>query len=364
MKRVNTDGGKPRTPDFSRILRNDFLSVINGDTPIRAYAGAHILVTGASGFIGSLLIRLLLFCNEICDTRIRITAVVKDMEKAKEIYGEMASREDLTIVEADLLEPFSYEGEIDYIFHLAAVTASEKMMEQPVETILTSVEGTDHLLRLAAKKRVRSFVYLSSAEVYGTFPNEERVTEENLGFLDLKNVRSGYPESKRMCENLCAAYRRQHGVNVVIARPAQIFGAGILPGEKRVFSQFATSVIRGTDIVLHTKGGSSENFCYSMDCIRALLILGVRGNFGEAYNIVNEDAYGTVAEMAGMVAEKFGHGRTRVVFDIPERDVYGYPPETKLRLSGAKMRALGWQPRISLEEAYRRLIAYMKETGF
>ncbi len=353
------------TLDFihNQTLREDLLSVINEDTQIQEYVGSHILVTGATGLIGSLLIKLLLSFNEIYDTRIKIVAVVRDIGKAKEIYGGIYPREDLTFVEADLLYPFSYDGEIDYIFHMAAVTASGQMMEQPVETILTSVEGTVHMLRLAAEKQVKSFVYLSSAEIYGTYLNGELITEGDLGFIDLKNIRSGYPESKRMCENLCAAYLQQYGVNVVIARLAQTFGAGILPSENRVFAQFARSVINGNDIILHTSGGSSENFCYTTDGLRALLILGVSGSSGEAYNIVNEDSYCTVAEMAEMVAEKFGDGQSRVIFDIPGHGVDIYPRETKFRMSGAKMRALGWWPQISMEESFRRLIAYMKETG-
>ncbi len=343
------------------VLYEDLLSAVDG-VPMSEYEGSHVMITGASGFIGSMLVKALAVCNDEYGTDINIIAVVHDADKAETAYGNMLDRGDITVIGTDLRYPFTYDGDIDYIFHAAAMTSSKEMLEEPDNVIMTSASGTDNMLRLAEEKHVRSFVYISSCEAYGTFTDGRTITENDLGFIDLKNLRSCYPESKRMCENLCAAYRSRYGVNVVIARPAQIIGPGILPGEGRIFAQLAGSVIRGEDIVLHTAGDSSENFCYSADCICALLILGVNGISGEVYNIVNDDEHCTVAEMASMVAERFGNGKSRVVFDIPDEDIYGYPPRTRFRMSGAKMRSLGWSPRVGMEEAYGRLIDYMKET--
>ncbi len=72
-------------------------------------------------------------------------------------------------------------------------------------------------------------------EVYGAFDESVEVTEKDLGYIDILNIRSNYPESKRLCENMCVAYNAEYDIPVKIARLAQTFGAGILPWENRVF---------------------------------------------------------------------------------------------------------------------------------
>ena len=145
-----------------------------------------------------------------------------------------------------------------------------------------------------------------------------------------------------------------------IARLAQTFGAGILPGENRVFAQFARSAMNGEDIVLHTKGLSEGNYCYTRDAVLGLLTILLEGENGEAYNVANPDSHTTIADMAQMVCEKIGDGKIKVVFDIPESNTYGYAADTKMKLNSDKLQSLGWKPEIGLEEAYRRLIESMK----
>lgn len=213
---------------------------------------------------------------------------------------------------------------------------------------------------LARKKHVEAFVYVSSMEVYGVFSNLGRdVTEEDMGFIDPLSVRSNYPESKRLCENMCVAYYQEYAVPVRIARLAQTFGAGILPGENRVFAQFVRSVMNGNDIVLHTQGKSEGNYCYTTDAVRGLLVIALKGMDGEAYNVSNPQTHTTIADMARMVASEFGQGKCKVVFDIPETNEFGYAADTKMRLSSEKLQRPGWKPDVGLVEAYRRLLDYI-----
>lgn len=194
-------------------------------------------------------------------------------------------------------------------------------------------------------------------EVYGSFNESKEVREENLGYIDNLKVRSDYPESKRLCENMCIAYYSEFGVPVKIARLAQTFGAGILPGENRVFAQFARSAMQGKDIVLHTKGQSEGNYCYTRDCITGLLTILLKGANAEVYNVSNPAAHVTIVEMANLVAEKIAGGKIKVVFNIPKDNTFGYAADTKMKLNSDKLQALGWKPEVGLEEAYRRLIS-------
>ena len=197
-------------------------------------------------------------------------------------------------------------------------------------------------------------------EMYGSFAEfNNNVTETELGYIDPLAVRSNYPESKRLCENLCVAFYSEYDLPVKIARHSQTFGAVILPGENRVFAQFARSAIEGKDIVLHTKGLSEGNYCYTRDTVIGLLLILLNGKNAEAYNVTNPETHTTIADMAKMVCEKLGDNKIKVIFNIPETNMFGYAADTKMKLNSDKLKNLGWMPQIGLEEAYRRMMKSM-----
>lgn len=313
-----------------------------------------VMVTGATGLIGISIVRALIAIGDI-----QVVALVRNIEKANKLYNKY-ERDNIEFIVGDIMHPINVNRKIDWIFHCAAVTTSKLMIEKPVETLFTAIEGTKNILELARKNECKSMVYISSMEMYGTFNNSDiDITEDKIGYIDPLKVRSNYPESKRLCENMCVAYMKEYGVKVKIARLAQTFGAGILPGENRVFAQFAKSVIARNDIVLHTKGLSEGNYCYTRDCVLGLFIILFCGKNGEAYNVVNPKSHTTIAEMAQLVADRIANGKIKVVYDIPKDNVFGYAEDTKMKLNSDKLQALGWIPEIGLEDAYKRMIEQM-----
>ena len=324
-----------------------------------------ILVTGATGLVGSYLIKSIMCYNRINSANIKIIALIRDMGKAKKVFGDIYDSEMISFVIADIMDVIDINYKIDYIIHAASTTASKLFVTKPVETIDTIILGTKNILELARNKSVKGLVYLSSMEVYGvTNPGLENVSESDLGYIDILDIRSSYSEGKRMAECMCAAYANQYGINVKIARLAQTFGAGVDYTENRVFAQFAKSVINKTDIVLHTEGKSVGNYCYIGDTVKALILLLTKGESGQAYNISNEKSNITIKDMAYMVANNIANGDIKVKFDIPKSVYeYGYAPDVNMKLNSEKMRLLGWKPEISLEESYKRMIASMMQNG-
>ena len=326
------------------------------------YRNSVVFITGATGLIGSSLAKLFLCCNRKKNMNIHVIAAVRNSKRAKEIYGDLLTEAKLELYVGDIISPIKSGRAIDFIFHTASVTASKIMVEHPVCTIDTAYQGTKNVLDLAKEHSVKGMVYVSSMEIYG-IPEAslDEVQEAQLGYIDIGNVRSSYSEGKRICECLCTEYASEFNVPVKSARLAQTFGAGIFESDNRVYAQFARSAIHGTDIVLHSDGESDGNYCYIRDVLRALLLLGIKGEKGEAYNVVNEDSHMRIIDMANLVAEQIAGGKIKVIFDIPKSAMtYGYAPAVKMKLSGKKLRELGWKPEIDLLETYRRMIEDMQ----
>jgi nucleoside-diphosphate-sugar epimerase len=345
---------------IDKTLQEDLDYIANSELPFQEFYNSTILVTGATGLVGSQVVKALLNMNEKKEANIKVLASVRNEEKAKKTF-EGYECEALTYVFNDLTKSIELEQEIDYIVHTASPTASKFFVEYPVETIQTAVFGTNAILELAHKKNAKGVVYLSSMEAFGvTDPTLSSVKEEDLGYIDISNVRSSYSEGKRMCECLCASYAKEYNVPVKIARLAQTFGAGIPYEENRVFAQFAKSAIHKKDIVLHTTGQSVGNYCYTRDVVMAVLLLLIRGENGEAYTVANEESNITIRGMAEKVAKELADGQIQVILDIPEDALtYGYAPDVKMQLNSQKLQALGWKPEIGLMESYRRMIASM-----
>ncbi len=321
------------------------------------FKGDTVLVTGATGLIGSLAVKAMIVANKKHALRIKVIAVARSVEKVQAIFGLEKDNPFISFVYQDIANPFEIEGNVDYIIHTANSTMSKYFLTNPVETIETIYIGSNNMLKLAKRKNVKGIVYLSSMEVFGvTDPSKEFIEEKDLGYLDISNVRSCYSEGKRLVECMCKCYAEEYGVPVKIARLAQTFGAGISKEENRVFAQFARSAMNKTDIVLHTKGDSTGNYCYTVDALKAIFLLLTAGQNGEAYTVVNEESTMTIAQMAQMVASKIAKGKIKVVFDIPKDNIFGYAPKTSMRLSAEKLRNLGWEPKIGLQDAYLRML--------
>lgn len=303
------------------------------------------LVTGATGLIGAALVRALAARGDA------VIAAARNVGKARSMFGALKGVE---IVEWDVARPLEARVSADCLIHAAAETASRGFVERPVETISTIVDGTRNVLEFARKAHVGKVVFLSTMEVYGV-PTVDPVTEGDFGVLDSAAVRSSYPEAKRLAENLCVAYSREYGVDVTIARLTQTFGPGVVRGDTRVFAQFAEAVLEKRDIVLHTEGRTARCYCYIDDAVSAILTLAEKGAAGEAYNVANPETYCTIREMAEMLAA--AHPPTRVVVDHAGAEGRGYAPEFRMRLSTAKLEALGWKPRTGLMEAFEGLVA-------
>ena len=342
-----------------KILQNDFDEIAERNIPFAELNGKSVFVTGATGLIGSQIIKSMAAYNRIKGGNIRLIAFARNEKKARELFAGIP---DLTLAIGDINDEISFDGVVDYIIHGASATSSKFFVDHPVETIFTAIDGTKNILEFAKEKNVSGFVYLSSLEVYGTpDPKNETIKEGDYGYIEQLSVRSSYSEGKRMVECLCCSYASEYGVPVKIVRLSQTFGAGVEYNDGRVFALFARSAIEKKDIVLHTEGRTVRTYCYTTDAVAAILFVLLKGNVGEAYNVTNKDTACSIKEMAQLVCDIFPESGIAVRIEIPENVAsFGYNPEMIIRLNTEKLEALGWKASVGIEEMFRRLVASMK----
>lgn len=317
------------------------------------------LITGATGLIGSVMIKCLLALNKERNLGIKVVALVRDMGKAKAVFDEEFALIDIKQLELNNISVDSIGTRIDYIIHLASPTASKFFVEHPVETLRTSIDGTSAVLEYAKEANVEGMVFASSLEVYGTNEDDRLIDEQFQGYVNPLDVRSSYNMGKRAAECLCHSYAKEYQVPVKIARLTQTTGAGIAEDDNRVIVQFARLASKGEDIIMHTKGESARPYCYTTDAISAILFILLKGNSGEAYNVANEETYISARSMAEYLKSNFNPNiNVRIVLN----DGMGYAPVTKQHLDTSKLKRIGWNAKVGMKEIFTRLIYYLNNT--
>lgn len=348
---------------MNTYLQEDIIRLSEMTDVLSAFSGKTVLVTGATGLIGSVIVKALCTYEQKAQTGLKVLAVARNLQKAQTVFADYLQQTQLSFVICDVNDSIPVEEKVDYIIHGASVTSSKMFVSQPVDTITTLIQGTKNLLDLGKKHQITKMLYLSSLEVYGVPDGICDVGESYVGYIDFTAVRSSYSEGKRMAECLCNCYSSQYGVPVVTARLTQTFGPGVDYNDGRVFAQFARCAIEGKDIALNTAGRTYRSYCYLRDAVAAIFYILAKGESMQAYNVANENTGITIADMAKLICEKesLGAGKIQVIFNNPENlAALGYNPEMKIALKTEKVQQLGWKAEVDLEQMFVRMIHDMK----
>lgn len=323
------------------------------------FRNKRFLISGATGLIGATLVNTILASNHIYNTECKMYLLVRNIDKAEEIFGK--SEYINLILCKDIRNISDFNEKVDFVIHAASKTASKDFVNFPIDTIMTNVLGSKNMLDIAKCVNAKKFIYLSTMEVYGVHNEDKKIKETEEINCRTDIVRNSYPLSKMLAENLCASYSAECGIETCILRLTQTFGPGVKYNDERVFAEFARCAVEGRDIILKTKGETKRSYLYTTDAVSAILqVLNIKSNYCEVYNVANEDSYCSIYDMACMIAELYKDKNICVKIEEQDINKLGYAPVLKINMDTRKLRSTGWKPKYTLPDAFINLIDWMK----
>lgn len=337
----------------------DIVQALAMDIPWEKISGKHVLITGATGMIASVVIDMLMKRNKDNNENIRICAISRNRQKAEERFCAYWDNPNFSWISHDISNPLPELGNVDYILHAASNTHPRAYAVDPIGTITANVQGTYQLLEYASSHQCERFFFFSSVEIYGENKNDvDKFDEKYLGYIDCNTTRAGYPESKRLGEALCNAFASQKGQDFVIGRFSRVYGPTMSDEDSKAVAQFIRKAASGEDIILKSEGNQLYSYTYVVDAASAALYLLLKGESKSAVNIVDASSDITLKELADLLARAAG---TKVVFELPDdTEKAGYSTATKAVLDGARLERLGWKAHTPIREGLSKTVQILR----
>jgi nucleoside-diphosphate-sugar epimerase len=305
-------------------------------------------VTGGAGFIGSHLSELLLADGwEVF--------VLDDVSTGSlDNIAHLRDRSDYHLVQESVLAPAIVSelvNKVDVVYHLAAAVGVRLIVEQPVHTMVTNVQGTEIVLDCCSRFGKRVLV-ASSSEVYGDHREERPLVETDRRIYGpTTEKRWLYADSKAMDEFLALGYHQERELDCVIARLFNTVGPRQSGRYGMVIPRFVEKALSGEPLEIHGDGSQTRAFCHVRDTIRALKgLVDADEHSGAIFNVGSTERL-SISELAQRVLELTGSDSE--IVHIPYDEVYGLGIEDTLHREPSIEKigaAIGWRPQRLLNE--------------
>lgn len=323
------------------------------------FKNATILVTGATGLIGSHIVTKLLAIEGT-----QVIALGRSKSKLVSTFEDDTCVGSLECMEHDIASPLPEDlGHVDFIFHAASPISGEVIKTRPLDVINSNLSGTINCLEYLKQQGSGKMIVFSSATVYSVDEPSHVAKEENTGIADCIDAPNApYSESKRMIEVIANAYHKQCQVDVLIARFSYVYGYS-KNAAKTAFYEFINKALSGENIVMNKSGLSRRDNIYVEDAVDGLLHLCEQGFSGDVFNISSngdQGNYAAVDEMAQIIAKNANKllNNAHVNVEFKEEN---HERKEGLRLSNEKIKSTGWAISTSIEEGiYKTMKAYLK----
>jgi nucleoside-diphosphate-sugar epimerase len=316
------------------------------------------LVTGGAGFIGSHL------CERLLDNGWEVYALDDLSTGSMRNVEHLNATPHFHLVVDSVLKPAVVNelvNKCDVVYHLAAAVGPRLIVEEPVRTIVTNLEGSEIVLDHCARFGKRVLV-ASTSEVYGDHRTEEPLREDaRRVYGPTTQKRWLYADSKAMDEYLALAYRQERGLDFVIARLFNTVGPRQSGQYGMVVARFAQAAVAGLPLEIHGDGSQTRTFCHVQDTIRAVHgLMDAPSTSGEIFNVGSRN-WISILELAKRVLELTESGSELVY--VPYEQVYGLGIDDMLHRVPAIEKieaAIGWVPERTLDEILADVIAFAR----
>lgn len=341
------------------IIDEDAEQIIQENDGLKELFNTTIMITGASGMVGSYFLYTLVKLNEDYSANIKILPLVRNIHK---LNKEIVEKDYVFPIIQDVIEDIDYDGDVDYIIHAAGPASPKIMREKPVETNFANTLGSANTLMFSKDHNTKGYLFISSREIYGD-PNENQkyFTEDGrLGFIDPLIPRNGYAEGKKAAENMCVGFKSEYGLNTKIVRLAHTYGPGMSVDDGRVQADFLKNVLNDEDIVLKSDGSSVRTYTYISDAVSAMFSVLLKSN-DIVYNIADERNEVSIRQLAETMVDIYPEKGLKLVFDIEDDENAGYAPFKFGILSTKKIKnELNWSAKYSVKEGFKRTLEFLK----
>ena len=305
----------------------------------------RILITGGAGFLGSHL------GDRLIKDGHDVLCVDNFFTGSKANIAHLIGNPYFELMRHDVTFPLYVE--VDQIYNLACPASPVHYQFDPVQTTKTSVHGAINMLGLAKRVKARIF-QASTSEVYGD-PVVHPQPEGYWGNVNPIGPRSCYDEGKRCAETLFFDYFRQHNLDIKVARIFNTYGPRMHPNDGRVVSNFIVQALKGEDITMYGDGQQTRSFCYVDDMIEGFVrLMNSADGLTGPVNLGNPGEY-TMLELAETILKLSKSSSKLVNKPLPQDDPRQRQPDIALAQS-----ALGWSPKVNLEDGLNETIDYFR----
>lgn len=322
--------------------------------------GKTFLIAGGAGFLGRYIVSTLNYLNKfVLDNPCKII-IVDNFITGKKDW--IQSDKNLILTNHDISKPLEINENIDYIIHAASLASPKFYYKFRLETMDVGIFGTKNLLELAKEKKVKSFLFTSSSEIYGNPPAENIPTKEDyLGNVSAIGPRACYDESKRIGETFCANYSEIYNLPVKIVRPFNIYGPGMRLDDGRVLANFVRAALEGKELPVYGNGKNTRTFCYISDAILGIFKVLFSDHDHEPFNLGSDYPEIDMRHLAEIVFELVENKNSVVNFIQVPSEVYSKSNPDRRCPDLTKIRTLlDYNPKIGLITGIKRYIEWVK----